>query len=668
MSVNRRANRAIFAAAVASAAMLCGARAWAAAPRPAAVSAVAGEVARVDRNGLQYVVPRGWTEEVRAGVVRLASPDRDVQVALVGVGQARDAADAMARAWRRVHPAGAAKVEGLGPLPAEDGWDESVSGRVSGSGPAPSHARALRQGARWFVVLADGAGPAFEKHSGTLSQAQQSVLAPGFRPESFAGRKVHHLDAQRIAALEAFIARSMETLGVPGAAYALIDHGVVVAQGGMGVRELGKPDPVTADTLFMVGSNTKGMTTLLLSKAVDEGRLSWDEPVVKAYPAFRLGDPDITKKVLIRHLICACTGMPRQDLEWMFGTDGQASGARTFDLLSTSKPTTRFGEEYQYSNLMASAAGFVAAHAFYPELNLDAAYDKAMHEKIFAPLGMTSTFFEYDKALGLNHAAAHGVDLTGRPAVSRIPFNYPAVAPAGLVWSTARDMTRYVMNELSEGRAADGTRLFSAENLLERRKPFVVRNRDQYYGMGLMTDRIGGIEVVRHGGATFGHLTNWYAIPDAQVGAVLLTNSSLGYLMLDPFGRKLMEVLYDGAPLAEAQVKAAAEAARLEHAAAVKDVRYPPSADVTGGLAASYASPELGHIAVRRDDDGLYFDFGPFGSRMGVIQSAKGVTLVPIDPTAPPIAFSSETRDGQGVLVVHAGDRDYVYRPTPPPR
>jgi CubicO group peptidase (beta-lactamase class C family) len=91
-----------------------------------------------------------------------------------------------------------------------------------------------------------------------------------------------------------------------------------VYEGGIGVKELGKPDRVDANTLFMAASNTKGMTTLLLAKLVDEKKLQWDEPVTKVYLDFKLADQAVTRQIEIKHLICAGKGMPRQDLEWLF--------------------------------------------------------------------------------------------------------------------------------------------------------------------------------------------------------------------------------------------------------------------------------------------------------------------------------------------------------------
>ena len=112
------------------------------------------------------------------------------------------------------------------------------------------------------------------------------------------------------------------------------------------------------DTLFIAASNTKALTTLLLAELVDEGKLKWDQPVTELFPAFRLGDEATTQQVLVRHLICACTGMPRQDLEWISNTRTRRRSLRA-EAPGTMQPTSKFGEVFQYSNLMAAAAGFI---------------------------------------------------------------------------------------------------------------------------------------------------------------------------------------------------------------------------------------------------------------------------------------------------------------------
>src|SRR5205085_3024818 len=215
----------------------------------------------------------------------------------------------------------------------------------------------------------------------------------GYAREMFTGRKPNPLDAARVAQLKDFIQSSMQQLGVPGASLALMDGRKIIFEGGFGVRELGKPARVDENTLFMAASNTKGMTTLLLSTLADEKKLRWDQPVTEIYPAFKLGDAETTKHVLVKNLVCACTGLPRQDLEWIFEFKN-ATPASSLALLGTMQPTSKYGEVFQYSNLMASAAGYVGAHLYYPDRELGAAYDEAMEKMIFIPLGMTSTTFD----------------------------------------------------------------------------------------------------------------------------------------------------------------------------------------------------------------------------------------------------------------------------------
>jgi CubicO group peptidase (beta-lactamase class C family) len=169
---------------------------------------------------------------------------------------------------------------------------------------------------------------------------------------------------------------------------------------------------VDANTLFMAASNTKGMTTLLLAQLVDENRIGWDQPVIEVYPRFKLGDAKTTTQVLVKHLVCACTGLPRRDFEWTFEFRN-ATPASTFDLLASMQPTSRFGEIYQYNNLLPSAAGYIAAYLLDSHRELGRTYDEAMHKRIFAPLGMNRTTFDFEQAQKGNHARPHADDVDG---------------------------------------------------------------------------------------------------------------------------------------------------------------------------------------------------------------------------------------------------------------
>ena len=119
------------------------------------------------------------------------------------------------------------------------------------------------------------------------------------------------------------------------------------------MRELGKRPKVDADTLFMIASNTKALTTLMLAKLVDEGKLTWDTPVTGALAVVQARQtPTTTAQVLVKHLICACTGLPRQDFEWLFEFEG-VTPEGALATLGTMQPTSKFGEMFQYSNPLA---------------------------------------------------------------------------------------------------------------------------------------------------------------------------------------------------------------------------------------------------------------------------------------------------------------------------
>ncbi len=514
------------------------------------------------------------------------------------------------------------------------------------------------------MAIIEGSEATVEKRGAALSLLAQSLRPAGYARETFAGRTPHALDAARIEAMLSFVQTSMNELDVPGVGIALIDHGRIVYEGGLGVRELGRPAPVDAHTLFMIASNTKGMTTLLLSRLADEGRLSWEEPVTQVYPAFRLGSDETTRKVLIKHLVCACTGLPRKDYEWIFDTSLTTPASTTFVHLGATEPTSGFGEAFQYNNLMASAAGYIGGHLVHPSEELGAAYDRAMQEMIFDPLGMRETTFDYARALRADHASPHGYDVDGHQAVADMAFNYAGIPsrPAGGAWSSAHDVALYVEDELSLGRLPNGRRLVSEQNLLARRIHGVPVGEDAWYGMGLETDRHWGVEVVHHGGSMAGFKTDWVAVPDAQIGAVVLTNADDGAMMLRPFMRRLLEVVYDGKPEAAGDVAAAATRYKAAVAKARERLVVPAAPGLAGALAPAYANPDLGHINVTRAAGETWFDFGLWKSRVASRTNDDGtVSFITIDPTNDGFEYVVGTRGGKRALVVRDGQHEYVY-------
>jgi len=628
---------------------------------------VAADTPRVSPGGASFKVPAQWSIVTGKDIVILEAPEPDTHIVIFDA-QANDAASAVNAAWAAYKPNSKRPVKLVTPQPAKEGWDERqvFNYETSPNERATVVALALRAGSSWTVLILDGTDPTVEKRSAAVGLVFESLRPKSYKRESFAGRQAHPLDPEHIAKLTTFVESSMKQLGIPGVSLALIDHGKIVYQGGFGVRELGKSERVDENTVFMAASNTKGMTTLLLAELVDQKKLRWDQQVVEVYPSFKLGDAETTKKVLVKNLICACTGLPRQDLEWLFEYKN-ATPASELALLGTMQPTSKFGEAFQYSNLMAAAAGYIGAHLVYPDRELGAAYDAAMQKMIFDPLGMKSTTFDYAKALARDHATPHGDDIDGHPEVASMDINYSIVParPAGAVWTSSADLIRYVQLELTQGKLPDGRQLVSPENLLMRRSPQVQLGEDSSYGMGLITDHTYGVQVISHGGSMSGFKSNWFALPEYGVAAALLTNSDNGGMLLGPFSRRLLEVLFDGKPEAEAEITSRAASHKAQLAKDRERLVVPPDPAAVAVLAKHYSSKELGELEVTSKDGKTIFDLGEWKSTVASRKNDDGTTsFITIDPGTDGFEFVVAEREGKRVLVIRDGQHEYTFTET----
>ena len=443
---------------------------------------------------------------------------------------------------------------------------------------------------------------------------------------------------------------------MPGVSVVIFDRERTLIEQGFGVRERGRPEPVTADSLYLIASNTKPLTTLLLARLADEGRFEWDTPVTQVFPSFKVGDPELTKRMLMKHLVCACTGLPRQDLEWLFTFD-RSSPVKQFDVLATMKPTTEFGALFQYSNPLASAAGYIGALTTLRRLEVGRLYDQVMRDEVFRPLGMQRTTFSFKEALATDHASPHSwdTDLRNVPVAMDLNRSIIPVRPAGGAWSTVRDYARYVQLELARGRLLNGTVLVSERNLLARRVPQVRVSEESWYGIGLWLEDVKDIRVISHGGSMFGYKSNFFFVPDAGVGGVILTNADSGWAVTRAVTRRTLELIYDGKPEAEEDLLSAVRETRAYLTGEQKDWKIPPDPTEVKRLAGLYKNAALGQIVVRPGDDEVVFQFGTrretwsdergFGgwrSRMATKTNPDGTTsFISIDPES---AASSSMR------------------------
>jgi hypothetical protein len=167
-------------------------------------------------------------------------------------------------------------------------------------------------------------------------------------------------------------------------------------------------------------------------------------------------------------------------------------------------------------------------------------------------------------------------------------------------------------------------RIALEEPLLARRAPQVSMAEDVRYGMGLVVEHRYGIHFVHHAGDVVGYHSEMVWLPEHGVGGVLLTNGDPGWGFQRAFRRKLLELLFDGRPEADAWISAMGKSFHADLAEKRRRITLPADAADAAKLAPRYANDELGEIAIRRDGLALLFDFGEWKSEVSSSRNHDG--------------------------------------------
>jgi CubicO group peptidase (beta-lactamase class C family) len=627
--------------------------------KPSAPETLAIETALSTPAGATFTVAAGWSFVRRDDGLVLTPPEADLRVAVLDA-RGTDPKPLVEAAWKSIAPDFARPLKTTTSPPPRDGWDQTV--QFDYDVPAVEQraaiAMAYRRADRWHLVLIEGAIAGLDRRMAQTMNVVRSLRPIDGREEDLSGRTAK-LDPQRIESFLAFVEEARLAAKVPGAAVVIVSGGKIAAEKGFGVRTAGSPAVVTPKTLFMIGSTTKSLSTLLLAAAVDAGKLRWDQPAKEILPQFALGDPATTEKVLVRHTVCACTGLPRQDMEFVFEWAAATPESR-LSTLAGMKPTTGFGETYQYSNLLVAAGGYLAGRAFDPKAPLASAFDRALRTKILDPLGMTATTLDPKVAAKAEHADPHALDLAGetRQIALALEGGVQSVGPAGAAWSTVRDLARVIQLELGKGRTPEGKQIVSEANLLARRAPQVKIVDDLHYGLGLYVEKDHGVAIVHHGGNTFGFTSDLFVLPDHDLGVALLANVAQANAFRAAVRRRFLEVVFDGRDLAAKNLAFGLERRSKALADQRAKLVEPAPAEFVEAVVGAWTHPSLGRVVVGRKGTGLLVDAGEWKARAVVERQPDGAHVLVLSD--PPFAGLEFAIDG-GAVVLHAGQQTYAF-------
>jgi CubicO group peptidase (beta-lactamase class C family) len=453
----------------------------------------------------------------------------------------------------------------------------------------------------------------------------------------------------RLAGLAEYVERVRAEWQVPGAAVGVIVDGEVAYAHGSGAREIGKAPAVDERTLFQIGSLTKAVTATALGLLVQEGRIGWDDPVVRHLPTFRLPDPVVTKLVTVRDLVAHRTGY-----EGGAPVVRPMSAADVLRGAEHSKSVVPFRDSVLYSNSMYSIAGEVVATAS------GMSWAEFVQRRLLDPLRMGASGASVDLMgiwpderlapsmygqapagrAGIEDAAGRNVAMphyhTGQ-GVRALPWqvSLKGGGAAGSMVSNLEDLLSWARFNLGDGTAASGAKLLEAASLEALHRPqHLIRDpvsgahralaalagrgapatSPEAYAMGWFCHTYHGLRVLSHGGALLGGMSVIAMVPERGIGVVVLANSygkdGAGFFNEAVAMHALELLLGDGrydwnAELAE--IASAHDAEKREEEASLRKLRLRgtrPSLPLER-YAGGYGNAQIGSVRVERVRDGL---------------------------------------------------------------
>ncbi|MCA1624492.1 MAG: serine hydrolase [Acidobacteria bacterium] len=320
-----------------------------------------------------------------------------------------------------------------------------------------------------------------------------------------------------LATIEEKLETRRKELGIPGLSLAIVKDGEVVLMKGYGYKDFEKQVPVTPDTQFAIGSSSKAFTALSVVMSQDEGKLNLDDNPKKHLPYFKINDTEIDQKITVRDLLSHSSGLNRTDLAWYAG---KLSREEVIRVAGEAKPIAKLREKFLYQNVMFAAAGEIVAQV------QKQPWERFVAQRIFKPLGMMNSNLsikEMEQAKDYSFGYEYNPDTK---ETKRQPFKqFPNVAPAGAINSSAKDMAQWLKFMLGGG-SVNGKRLVSEESFAELVKPQMKVAGKTSYGLGWMLEDWNGMKVVHHGGSIDGFNAMVAMIPEKKLGFVMLTNVS----------------------------------------------------------------------------------------------------------------------------------------------
>ncbi len=405
-------------------------------------------------------------------------------------------------------------------------------------------------------------------------------------------------------------------------ALGIIKDNQIIWSKGYGVRRLNYPDRVDEETVFPIASITKSFTAALISMLVDEGKLNWDDITVKHLPNFQLYDANFTNQITIRDMLSHRTGLERADLLWYLTSYNQQEVINHIKFL---KPKWSIRSRFSYSNILYSAIGMLQ------ETVTGIPWDILISEKIFKPLGMTSSFTSLNDLNALpNFANPH--TMFNNQLYPIVWPNYDNCKPAINICSNVIDLLKWVQLHMQDG-VFDQKRLISSKSIEEMHRPQTVINDSSWYefypessfltyGLGWVIFDYKGRKVIEHIGSGQGMTALVTMVPEENLGIVILVNKDTYAMFPGVISRRVFDDFFGNSSVDwsskffKAYKKIQDEVIEQEKIDIENRIQNSKPSLTLEKYAGIYEDPLYGRINVNYSNEALHFESVTFNGQL----------------------------------------------------
>ncbi|MBI1753810.1 MAG: serine hydrolase [Acidobacteria bacterium] len=425
--------------------------------------------------------------------------------------------------------------------------------------------------------------------------------------------------AARLKPLDAYMAKVMKDFNSPGIGIAVVSGDQLVFAKGYGYRDYGKKLPFTPKTLFQIASNSKLFTAVSAGMLVEEGKLSWDQPIKESVPSIRFYDENLNARVTLRDMLAHRTGITRHDTIWYKSPDPRAV---LFQKLQYMEPKEPLRQLFLYNNMMYAAVGQVI------ELKSGKTWEEFVRQRIFQPLEMNQSLYN---VADMVKQPDFGVGFTERRdsfELYQAPYyeDTAGMAPCGAIISSLEDMSHWLAALMNDGKYK-GQQVLPAAVLRATMEPAIGLSNpnpesrgwwellNPAYGMAREMATYRGHMITFHGGDLPGFHSQVSFMPKEKLGVIVFVLGNHDAMLYNPISYNVYEYLLglDQTPwparMLDIRLKGKKDGTASRAKAGADQVKgtHPshPLDDFTG----EFEHPAYGILRIAKVGDQLQFDF-----------------------------------------------------------